>query len=1306
MKKLYSILAALLVVISATALVTLPYELSTITDALKGSVDDDAWTYSCPSNNQSWAKFGSGTTASYRIWCTNADATQDTWLVSPAFATKAGEKFKITFKFQLHSDDTEFSNVDVHFTTKSPLEDAEAAAASTKGFEWTDLKGSTPGLTTTKEYTFEAKADADGKAYIAFHAYGTFYRGIYMRGCKIESLGVEQGGGGDDPDPIDPVDPVDPGEHECAGVQVPYSSPIAASASAFDEGWTYIDANGDGGENTWKPWSDTSKKFPGVDGSVLCARYRYSYSKSADDYLVSPAIHFEAGKEYKILYWWRTEGSDKEDVTVYASTGTTADEIKAGTVLYDFVSYSNNMWHQSVLDFTPEKTDDYHISYYIHSPSGHYNVFICNIQVVENVFAPAAVSGLSATPAPARELKCTLAWTLPTTDIFGTALTPEQTVEKIEIFRDGGETAVATLGGDATSWDDTAESGLTSGRHTYTVTVTVAGVATSANVGPTGYVGPLEPSAIPCFFTTGTQDDFEMWSKEKGEASTVTDQYTWYFNQSSYGSSARYTAATGSTEDDWFIAPPVAVAEPGYYRVTIEYEINNGTEHKLQGAVGTAAAAEAMTVVCDNIPLTYSGSHGSACYDFYAAEAGTYYPGLHAAYAAHTSAANYYIYRLDVTASQAIPAPVSELAASAYGEDLTAKLSFLVSENSFAGNPMSVGDYKIEIYRGEELARTLVYPEFNVGATANEVLVDVPEAGSYTFTVKTVGNDGASAPVHPSATVTWVGPREVPLPYSIDFASNDITRSIWDFVDGNQDGNTWVYNSYSGYTLTPGALTEEGLYAYEDYALSPFFTCEAGYYKSTFDVRGGNKPYYGDPVPVRFRVGVVKAGEFNGKLTEYVVVEEHSSTSSTFGVQEFDFALEEGGRYQFVIAADIDNANMSYASYYFAVRKFSLAANPVVPALATEVTVTPAADGVLEATVSWLNPTATNHEGMELSEGDIVKAVILRNGEEVGTVTDGLIPGATSQWVDNTLTQAGRYTYAVELYSISGKNEAAATEVKSEWIGSGLNVPYVATPAEFADWTIINVDNDSRDLYDEVIELTWLLGSRGLNIAVSSKNANDWAVSPLVKLEADCVYKISAKSYWNTYYPTGTYTYHIYAGQGEDYTQYGYLFPVNIAEESAMLSNAQTDEYYVSTVAAEDAAMLLAEGDATEGEGEGGETAGDGTLENPVKILPGNTHVALYANGKGDAVVNEIRVELQQRLDTGVEGVTADNGTYFADGMLRFAGVADVKVYSLAGALVKSETAEGSVSLEDLESGVYIVAVKTATATATLKIAK
>lgn len=1321
MKKLYSILAALLVVISATALVTLPYELSTITDALKGTVDDDAWTYSCPSNNQSWAKFGSGTTASYRIWCTNPDATQDTWLVSPAFATKAGEKFKITFKFQLHSDDTEFSNVDVHFTTKSPLEDAEAAAASTKGFEWTDLKGSTPGLTTTKEYTFEAKADAEGKAYIAFHAYGTFYRGIYMRGCKIESLGVEQGGGGDDPDPVDPVDP---GEHECAGVQVPYSSSIAVSSSSFDEGWTNIDANGDGGDKQWKPYSDTSKKLPGVDGSVLCARYNYSSSNDADDYLVSPAIHFDAGKEYKILYWWRTDGSDKEDVTIYASTGNTPDEIKAGIVVHDFAAYSNNSYHQIIDDFKPEKTGDYHITFYIHSPKFRYNVFVTNFQVVENVFAPAPVSALTATPAPERELKCTLAWTLPTTDVFGAPLTAEQTVEKIEIYRDGAETPVATLGGDATTWDDTEATGLTSGRHTYKVTVTVAGVSQEAKVGPTGYVGPLVPAPVPCTFPIGTKDEFEMWTKEKGENSTIADMYNWYFDESSSGNSARYTAAMNTTEDDWFFTPPVAVTEPGYYRATIEYHIANANGAKLQGAVGREAKSTAMTVVCDALPLyyeSYSDRH-TADFDFYASEAGTYYLGLHCAYANRASANNYYIYKLDVTTSKAIPAPVAGLKAEPDGENLAANVSFFVSENSFAGNPMAPGDYKVEIYRGDELVKTLRYPEFNVGtaeASLNTVNVDVPAAGAYTFTVKTVALDGTTAPTHPSVTVSWVGPRQVSLPYSIDFYndSNDPSMPTWQFIDANQDGNTWENKNYSGYQVTPGAIVasgdEETLYAYEDYIVSPYFACEPGYYKATYKVRGGNKPYYGDPEPVYYRIGVIKYGSFDGKNTEFVAVEQREQSTTTLTDKEFGFSIPEAGNYQFVFAADVPNAYVQ--SYnYLGFRGLSVESNPIVPGIATEVTVTPAPDGVLEATVSWLNPTDTNHADVTLNEGDIVKAVIIRDGEEVGTVTDGLTPGATSQWVDNTLTQSGRHKYAVEVYTIAGKSKTAATVVESEWIGSGLSVPYLAGSDEFTDWTIVNVDNDykyveSWDGEQERVDLTWQKSYRGLTLSISSKNANDWAISPLVKLEPDCIYKLTTKCYWD-YYSDGTYTLHIYAGAGDDYTAYGKIYDAVIPADSKGTSTMTEAVAYVSTVTAEEAAMLLAEGDATEGtEGEGtegGETAAAGSLENPVKILPGNLHMGIYSAGSGSIVVNHFDVELQEKIDTGVEGVTADNGTCYAGGEIRFAGVADVKVYSLAGALVKSETAEGSVSLDDLEAGVYIVAVKTATASVTIKIAK
>ena len=74
---------------------------------------------------------------------------------------------------------------------------------------------------------------------------------------------------------------------------------------------------------------------------------------------------------------------------------------------------------------------------------------------------------------------------------------------------------------------------------------------------------------------------------------------------------------------------------------------------------------------------------------------------------------------------------------------------------------------------------------------------------------------------------------------------------------------------------------------------------------------------------------------------------------------------------------------------------------------------------------------------------------------------------------------------------------------------------------------------------------------------------------------------------------------------------------------------------YVSTVTAEEAAMLLAEGDATEGtEGEGtegGETAAAGSLENPVKILPGNLHMGIYSAGSGSIVVNHLTSSFRKR---------------------------------------------------------------------------
>ncbi len=64
-----------------------------------------------------------------------------------------------------------------------------------------------------------------------------------------------------------------------------------------------------------------------------------------------------------------------------------------------------------------------------------------------------------------------------------------------------------------------------------------------------------------------------------------------------------------------------------------------------------------------------------------------------------------------------------------------------------------------------------------------------------------------------------------------------------------------------------------------------------------------------------------------------------------------------------------------------------------------------------------------------------------RNGVEVGTVEEGLVPGLEASFTDTTVPTGGVYTYKVEIYNANGCSETAATEVKSMWIGRVSKFP-------------------------------------------------------------------------------------------------------------------------------------------------------------------------------------------------------------------------------------------------------------------------
>ena len=89
------------------------------------------------------------------------------------------------------------------------------------------------------------------------------------------------------------------------------------------------------------------------------------------------------------------------------------------------------------------------------------------------------------------------------------------------------------------------------------------------------------------------------------------------------------------------------------------------------------------------------------------------------------------------------------------------------------------------------------------------------------------------------------------------------------------------------------------------------------------------------------------------------------------------------------------------------------------PAAATNVTSTPDANGKLEATISWTNPT-TAFNGDEI--GTLYGYKVYRDGEVVYT-SDGsttYTPGATESWTDTTIPSNGNFRYDVVFYNGQG----------------------------------------------------------------------------------------------------------------------------------------------------------------------------------------------------------------------------------------------------------------------------------------------
>lgn len=223
------------------------------------------------------------------------------------------------------------------------------------------------------------------------------------------------------------------------------------SKEAYDL-FTVIDANGDwNGQYNWGGWMYGPEfKYAADQGN--CAVYGYSPENAADDWLITPPVTVEKGKKYRVTFDLWTK-DDKERVEVTAGPQNT---VSAQTAILPAADYNNKERMNYSADFVASESGNYYVGFHITSPKKRFYCFVSNIvvDIVPDLDAPAAVTGLTVTPDPHGAEKAVVSFSAPTQTIGAQALT---SLEKIDIYHGNDETPVHTANvapGAAYSWTD------------------------------------------------------------------------------------------------------------------------------------------------------------------------------------------------------------------------------------------------------------------------------------------------------------------------------------------------------------------------------------------------------------------------------------------------------------------------------------------------------------------------------------------------------------------------------------------------------------------------------------------------------------------------------------------------------------------------------------------------------------------------------------------------------------------------------------------------------------------------------------
>ena len=267
-------------------------------------------------------------------------------------------------------------------------------------------------------------------------------------------------------------------------------------------------------------------------------------------------------------------------------------------------------------------------------------------------------------------------------------------------------------------------------------------------------------------------------------------------------------------------------------------------------------------------------------------------------------------------------------------------------------------------------------------------------------------------------------------PYTFDF-SQDLL-DIFNVIDNNEDGKTWLWNASNGVVYYPYHESN----AADDYLVTLPFNLKAGKRYNVIVNAKGSASY-----PERFEVKAGKEATVAG-LTEQVIAPTDLNTGE-FDDYEGVFAPEEDGLYYFAIHAisDPDMLNLQVKTL-----AIELAPELTAPAAVADLTATAGAEGALEATLAFTAP-AKDIKGDALTGNVDVK--IYRDNELVNTL-EGIAAGAAASWKDTEVENGTTYTYYVVAANESGdglKSDKVSVFVGEDAFGTVENIQITGSTA-------------------------------------------------------------------------------------------------------------------------------------------------------------------------------------------------------------------------------------------------------------------